>query len=69
VECVEDGSGGRAASAEFAREVAGVGDSEAGEMRRETEGLEDVEDREQARKAAAKEPAGCPFAAFGAGRR
>ena len=32
MECFEDGGGGRFASAEFAGEVEGVGDSEAGEI-------------------------------------
>ena len=35
MERVEDGGGGGAASAEFAGEVEGVGDSEAGEVRAE----------------------------------
>jgi len=44
VECFEDGGGGGIASAKFAGEVEGVGDSEAEKMRRELEEVEEIEE-------------------------
>jgi hypothetical protein len=50
VECFEDGGGGGIASAKFAGEVEGVGDSEAGKMRRELEEVEDEEEIEEVKE-------------------
>ena len=44
MECFEDGGGSGIASAEFAGEAEGVGDSEAGKMRREVDEIKEVEE-------------------------
>jgi hypothetical protein len=48
VECVEDGGGGGVASAEFAGEVEGVGDSQAGEVMDEVANVEEKKEKEPA---------------------
>jgi hypothetical protein len=45
VECFEDGGGGGIAPAEFAGEIEGAWDSEAGEIRLKVEEVEAVEER------------------------
>ena len=47
MECFEDGGGRGIASAKFAGEVEGVGDSEAGKMRREVEEVEEIKEVEE----------------------